>query len=62
MLHSVKHCSIDSEQNRLSGLVRFFMLEASRVAKPGRSIWTRLYIFTKLIRLFAASRLAAVNK
>jgi hypothetical protein len=62
MLHSVKHCSIDSEQNRLSGLVRFFVLETSRVAKLGRSIWTRLYIFTKLIRLFAVSRLAAVNK
>jgi len=53
---------MDSEQNTLSGLVRFFMLEASRVANPGGSTWTRLYIFTKLIRLFAASRLAAVNR
>jgi hypothetical protein len=50
------------EQKTFSGRVRFFVLDASRVAIAGGRTCTRSYVASKFINRPAASKLAAVKR
>lgn len=62
MSHSVKFCSRELKLKMWSGLVRFFMLEASSVARPVGRFLTKSYIARRLISSITESKLAAVKR